>query len=109
LANDVLPIYDEVTMTYKGHIKNGTVIFDEPIQLPEGTAVEIALRLAEPSAQDSTFYDRFADIIGSCPDLPPATPLPLSDLLRQVAGRGKDLPADGSAQHDHYIYGTPKR
>ena len=37
-------------MTYKGHIKNGTVIFDEPIQLPEGAAVEIALRLAEPCA-----------------------------------------------------------
>jgi len=26
-----------------------------------------------------------------------------------VAGKGKDLPDDGSIQHDHCIYGTTKR
>jgi putative addiction module CopG family antidote len=30
----------------------------------------------------------------------------MSDLPDDVLGR---LPVDGAAQHDHYIYGTPKR
>jgi len=77
-----------IIMTYKGHIKNGMVVLDEPLRLPEGSQV-----LIQPVAAVASV----------------ATPLPLSDLLRQVAGRGKDLPADGSAQHDHYTYGTPKR
>ncbi len=75
-------------MTYKGHIKNGTVVLDEPVSLPEGSQV-----LIQPVAVTTS----------------PAPAVPLSDLLRQVAGQGKDLPTDGSAQHDHYIYGTPKR
>lgn len=28
-------------MSYQGHIKNGLVIFDEPISLPEGTPVRV--------------------------------------------------------------------
>jgi hypothetical protein len=29
--------------------------------------------------------------------------------LLEVAGTADDLPADISANHDHYLYGTPKR
>jgi hypothetical protein len=28
-------------MSYQGHISNGTVIFDEPVSLPEGTPVRV--------------------------------------------------------------------
>ena len=69
-------------MTYKGHIKNGAVVLDEPVQLPEGSQVVVQ---------------------------PAAAPTSLRDLLGAVAGRGKNLPDDGSVQHDHYIYGSPKR
>lgn len=72
-------------MTYRGHrghIKNGSVILDDPAQLPEGSQVLIM------------------------PVESQATP---ADLLRQVTGKGQNLPDDGSVQHDHYIYGTPKR
>jgi hypothetical protein len=32
------------------------------------------------------------------------------DLLKDVPQEVLDrLPTDGAAQHDHYIYGTPKR
>jgi len=63
--------------------------------------------------------------------LKPAEPLPLQEhekvtvtvelarrsLAEQIAARGRALPqetldrlpADGASQHDHYIYGTPKR
>jgi hypothetical protein len=29
--------------------------------------------------------------------------------MLKYAGIADDLPADASAQHDHYLYGTPKR
>lgn len=28
-------------MAYRGHVKNGTVVFDEPVSLPEGTEVRV--------------------------------------------------------------------
>ena len=30
-------------------------------------------------------------------------------VLLEMAGKADDLPADLSFQHDHYLYGTPKR
>jgi hypothetical protein len=70
------------SMTYKAHIKNGVAVLDDGVKLPENSQVLIQ---------------------------PLETPVPLGELLRDVAGQGKDLPADGSTQHDHYIYGTAKR
>lgn len=29
--------------------------------------------------------------------------------LRSLAGKGRNLPADLAANHDHYLHGTPKR
>jgi hypothetical protein len=28
-------------MTYRGHVRNGTVVLDEPAHLPEGASVEV--------------------------------------------------------------------
>jgi hypothetical protein len=39
---------------------------------------------------------------------PPALGAGAWDILRQSAGSLK-MPADWSAEHDHYLYGTPKR
>lgn len=33
----------------------------------------------------------------------------LADLIDRIAVDVPDWPADGAAQHDHYLYGTPKR
>jgi hypothetical protein len=30
-------------MTYRGHIKNGQIHFDEPVRLPEGAVVDVAV------------------------------------------------------------------
>lgn len=67
-------------MVYKGHVKNGVVIFDEPAPIADGTAVQV-----EPVVP-KTLADRFRDVIGSAPELP------------------KDM----AESHDHYIHGTPK-
>jgi hypothetical protein len=94
LSNTVLDTIDclhratkeEETMTVEGTIVNGTIVLDQPAQLPEGARVEVHIK-----NQGTT----------------PAQPTLLS--LLKLAGTAKDLPADFAAQHDHYIHGTPKR
>ncbi len=37
------------------------------------------------------------------------TQQPVVQKLRALAGKGRNLPADLAANHDHYLHGTPKR
>ncbi len=71
-------------MTLEGTFQNGVIVLDQPEQIPEGTRVRVVV-------EDE---DR--------------TESPLASLLK-YAGMVKDLPPDFAAQHDHYLYGTPKR
>ncbi len=78
-------------MTFRGHIQNGVVVFDQPVALPDGTPVAVQ-SLAESergqrAADEPTLFDR----------------------LQGVIGKAQGLPADFAAQHDHYIHGTPRR
>ena len=70
-------------MTYKGHIKNGTVVLDEPVALPEGAEVSV-------------------DVVDA------QQPIPLSESLKGVIGKATGLPPDASSQKRHYLYGQPK-
>lgn len=72
-------------MTYRGHVKNGAIVLDDPVQLPEGIEVDVALR--ESSMQPGTLLERFSDLVGSCPNLPP----------------------DLAENHDHYLHGQEKK
>jgi hypothetical protein len=79
-------------MTYRGKIKGGVVVLDDAASIPEGTEVNVepVAKLAEqPSERKPT----------------------VGEVLLKFAGIMDDpsLPTDGSTQHDHYIYGTPKR
>jgi hypothetical protein len=71
-------------MTYRGHVKNGVVVLDEPAELPEGA--EVRVELAEDAA-GPTLAEKLAPFIG-CLD---------------------GLPSDFAENHDHYLYGVPKR
>jgi hypothetical protein len=73
-------------MTYKGHIKNGEVVLDEPVALPDGAEVIVDLVTVKP----------------------PAPPLPLAESLKDVIGKATGLPPDASSQKRHYLYGHPK-
>ncbi len=78
-------------MSYRGHVENGGVVIDEAVRLPEGAAVAVDL-VGVPNAkvkQDGgpTLYERLEPVVGI------------------VTG----LPADASANVDHYLYGHPKR
>ncbi|HPD17635.1 MAG TPA: hypothetical protein PLE19_22070 [Planctomycetota bacterium] len=79
-------------MTYKGHVKNGLVVLDEPASLREGERVSVRplRRRRRPEPQDEqapTLYDE----------------------LKPVIGKAKGLPADAARNHDHYLYGMPRR
>jgi len=71
-------------MTYRGHIKNGQIILDEPTRLPEGA--EVRVEVTDNGAIRPTLWDN----------------------LRRIAGT-VDGPEDWARNHDHYIHGTPKR
>lgn len=76
-------------MTYHGHVRNGQISLDEPVALPEGTAVKVEI-LTDTDGRESQME-----------------PAGLVDLLMRYAGKGRDLPSDLAARHDHYAHGKP--
>jgi hypothetical protein len=70
-------------MVWFGKIKNGKIQLDPGAQLPEGVTVRIE-PVTRPGDSDPVY--RLGD--GAVDD---------------------DLPPDLASQHDHYLYGTPKR
>ena len=71
-------------MTYRGHVKNGMVVLDDPVKLPDGA--EVRVEVLEPKAEPT-----------------------LADELRSVIGSVKGLPSDLARNHDHYLHGRPKK
>ena len=69
-------------MTYRGHVKDGVVVLDEPLRLPEGTVVHVEL---VPEQDARTLAERLGDVIGIV-----------------------DGPSDLAEHHDHYAHGKPK-
>jgi hypothetical protein len=80
-------------MTYKGHVENGKVVFDEPAPLAEGTRVRIEVAAGVVPEVDS------GD--GDVPSL--------AERLASVIGTAEGLPEDAAENLDHYLYGTPKQ
>lgn len=72
-------------MTYRGHVKNGQIALDEPAALPEG--VEVTVEIVDRDNDKSTIWKK----------------------LRELAGTVEGLPSDMAENHDHYLYGTPKK
>jgi predicted DNA-binding antitoxin AbrB/MazE fold protein len=69
-----------MTQTVEAVYKDGQLKLKEPVILADDTPVRVTITPLEEK-------DPYADIIGIC-----------------HSGR-----TDGADQHDHYIYGTPKR
>jgi hypothetical protein len=79
-------------MTYKGKVKDGVVVVDEPANLPEGAEVRIELT---SSGSDEPVLDENGQTLGQ--------------KLMKFAGTVKGMPSDMARNHDHYIHGTPKK
>ena len=77
-------------MTYRGHVKNGQIALDEPIELPEGAVVNVDLVAVET--------------VENCQEQPT-----IWAKLLKLAGMVEGLPSDLAKNHDHYLYGVPKK
>ena len=80
-------------MTISGKVKNGVVVPDEQVELPEGAAVVIQFA-GEGSVDEWCWRDS---------DLGP-----FRCGMRALAGSCDGLPADMALNHDHYLYGAPQ-
>jgi hypothetical protein len=76
-------------MSLEGRVHDGMIVFEQPLPLAEGTRVRIEVLVPKDHAGEGA---------GS-----------LLDELGDVVGAVDDLPEDLAAEHDHYLYGTPKR
>ena len=81
-------------MTYRGKVQGGVVVFEQSAAIPDGTEVSV-----EPVDQPKAVEPK-APAEGT-----------LGQRLMKFAGimKGNDLPTDGALNHDHYIYGAPKK
>ena len=77
-------------MELSGIISEGTVKFEEPCSVPEGTRVRVLVDEPDDKQMQNPLTG-------------------LGKRLLKHAGTVPDLPEDLAAQHDHYIHGTPKR
>lgn len=76
--------------TVKVHFDGRVFVPETPVNLPVGTVLEIPIK-AEASSPTA---DRpLIALMEALDQLPP----------------NPDWPADGAMQHDHYLYGTPKK
>jgi hypothetical protein len=78
-------------MVHSAHVRNGVILLDEPVPLPEGAAVTVEIHSPPPPAAK-----------------PNGAPT-LLERLQVVVGAARGLPEDAAAQIDHYLYGHPRR
>jgi len=83
-------------MTILAHFDGKAFVPDTPVDLPVGTTASISVEAQKPTQQDEhedraqKAEPRFASLLQFSVDDP-------------------DAPSDLAHQHDHYLYGTPKR
>jgi hypothetical protein len=75
-----------VKVRFDGHV----FIPEQTVDLPAGTEFEVTLKSPVESSDVRPPLLALIDIAQEFPDDP-------------------DMPTDAAAQHDHYLYGTPKR
>ncbi len=79
-------------MDIRGKVSGGVVVLEDSNALPDGTVVRV-----EP------VEDRAGAVKA------PEGEQSLSEMLLSFAGKAKGLPADLARNHDHYLYGLPKK
>jgi hypothetical protein len=89
-----------MTKRFRVRFDGKVLIPTSPVDLPTDREIELSAVIDEASLVQPT-------------DVSPAAPRPLAALAesaRQLPRVDDDpLPSDLAAQHDHYLYGTPRR
>jgi hypothetical protein len=81
-------------MTYRGTVRGGAIVLEGEAALPEGTIVSVRAVASKSSR-------RVKSKRGAATSL--------YERLKPVIGKAKSLPPDMALNHDHYLYGVPKR
>jgi len=74
----------------KAHFDGKVLVPDEPVDLPVNCELEVQIQVAAQNGSGEKPLEKLAKALSQLEPNP-------------------DWPADGAAQHDHYLYGTPKR
>jgi len=77
-------------MTLRVHFDGKVLVPDEPVDLPVNCALEAQVKPVESDRLEERPLMKLVKLLEELPDNP-------------------DWPSDGAAQHDHYLYGLPKR
>ena len=72
-------------MKFTGVVKDGVVVLIEGPRLKDGTPVEVEVTDSDENRPT------------------------LAEIFKNVAGKAVGLPSDMARNHDHYLYGLPKR
>ena len=75
-------------MSYRGKVQGGVVVLEQSGVLPEGA--EVKVELVRRRAKQAKHINGW-------------------DELLKLAGTVKELPSDMARNHDHYLYGVPKK
>ena len=81
-------------MTYRGRVKNGVVVLDDPSALPEGTEVSVRPVKGRSKGGRKAKAEH---------------PHTLHDRMKPFIGAVSGLPHDLAENHDHYLHGRPKK
>ena len=73
----------------KAHFNGKVLVPDEPVDLPVNCVLEVRVAPAPKTTANGGSLRRLVEVAKRFPV--------------------EDGPPDGAAQHDHYLYGTPKR
>lgn len=76
---------------FVGHSDGRVIIPDEPVSIPLDCALEITVQEVNGKLRARSSRDI------------------LLRIAEEAEAIGGDLPTDLAEQHDHYLYGTPKR
>jgi hypothetical protein len=87
----------------KAHFDGKVIVPDEPVDLPKGQQLIVQIKLVQKVDKQVKKTAK--------PVKKPRRKKPQSvlDWLAENAVEDDDLPTDLAHQHDHYLYGTPKK
>jgi len=80
-------------MTIEAYVENGQIVLPSPLQLPNGTKVNVSVQGAQAASDDVDGTGRRT----------------INQRLKSVIGKAEGLPADFAENHDHYLHGAAKK
>jgi hypothetical protein len=91
-----------MTTTFRARFEDGKLVPQEPVELPAGRDLEVEVRTSAPATPTPPAVEETQRSADDVPAL-----LELAEQLDKLPAT--DSPSDAAAQHDHYLYGSPKR